>query len=177
MTYELVLQPFPPCGIPGLSLNALLARSGDGLKIVYRLTGPLRSISIPELSSRPERTNGLWEDTCFELFMAPVHAERYWEVNLSPAGHWNVYRFDAYRSGMCEEAAWQSLPFAVERREEGLSLSLEYDLSRIVSQGQRFDVGVSAVIRETSGLLSYWALCHRGSKPDFHRRDGFVVSL
>ncbi len=177
MRRRLVLTPFSDHEIPEMSLSALLTRNQDRLTIVYLLSGALRSLSIPKPSTQPQRKTRLWEETCFELFMAPVGLGSYWEYNLSPAGHWNVYHFDAYRSRMREEAAWQSLPFTVEMQESGLSLSVELDLSRIGVQGQRFDVGVSAVVCQSTGLPSYWALCHRGSVADFHRRDGFIVSL
>jgi hypothetical protein len=38
-------------------------------------------------------------------------------------------------------------------------------------------MGLSAVIEERDGMLSYWALRHAPGKPDFHRRDGFALEL
>ena len=38
-------------------------------------------------------------------------------------------------------------------------------------------LGLSAVIEETDGRLSYWALAHPGERPDFHHRDSFVLPL
>ena len=61
----------------------------------------------------PARRDRLWEETCFEFFLAVKNSPRYWEFNLSPAGHWNVYRFADYRQGMQEEPAFASLPFSV----------------------------------------------------------------
>lgn len=177
MRRDFVLQPFPDPGTPDVSLGGFVERSLDRLEIVYELSGPVWGVSIPSPSDQPQRKGGLWEHTCFELFLAPADAEAYWEINLSPAGHWNVYHFDGYRSGMREEAAWQSLRFCVERAEDRLGISLAIDPTRIVSPMQRLDVGVSAVVLPAFGLPSYWALCHKGPKPDFHRRDGFLLSL
>ena len=38
-------------------------------------------------------------------------------------------------------------------------------------------IGLSAVIEDTAGSLSYWALHHPRSKPDFHHRGGFILRL
>ena len=35
----------------------------------------------------------------------------------------------------------------------------------------------AAVVEETDGRLSYWALTHPAERPDFHHRDGFVLVL
>src|SRR4030042_7193941 len=60
----------------------------------------------------------------FSLFPFPGEgSERYWEFNLSPAGHWNVYRFASYRKEMREEPAFASLPFRVRTEPEALRLS------------------------------------------------------
>jgi hypothetical protein len=41
----------------------------------------------------------------------------------------------------------------------------------------RLEVGVSAVLQSSSGELSYWAVAHPGSEPDFHHREGFCLKL
>lgn len=38
-------------------------------------------------------------------------------------------------------------------------------------------VALSAVIEETDGRKSYWALAHPAAKPDFHHPDSFVHEL
>jgi len=38
-------------------------------------------------------------------------------------------------------------------------------------------VGLSAVIEESDGTKSYWALAHGSDKPDFHDPDCFVARL
>jgi hypothetical protein len=38
-------------------------------------------------------------------------------------------------------------------------------------------IGLSAVIEETNGLKSYWALAHPPGKPDFHHKDCFAHTL
>jgi hypothetical protein len=38
-------------------------------------------------------------------------------------------------------------------------------------------LGLSAVIEETSGHKSYWALAHPPGRPDFHHSDCFVYEF
>jgi hypothetical protein len=38
-------------------------------------------------------------------------------------------------------------------------------------------LGLSAVIEENGGRLTYWALAHPAARPDFHHPDGFAAAL
>ena len=38
-------------------------------------------------------------------------------------------------------------------------------------------LGLSAVIEDKSGGLSYWALAHVSDKPDFHSQESFVYEI
>ena len=58
----------------------------------------LQRFSLKPFPVFPRRRDRLWEETCLELFLGEEGSERYWEFNLSPAGHWNVYRFEFYVS-------------------------------------------------------------------------------
>jgi hypothetical protein len=158
-------------------MEGTIARRANALAIRYTLRGRLGEVVIPEPAAMPVRKRGLWEETCFELFLAIRGTQRYWEFNLSPAGHWNAYRFASYREGMEEERDFSSLPFRVERQSDSLSLRLELDLDKIARSDQVLEVAVSAVIKQRDGSVTYWALTHRGPHPDFHRRDSFVVAL
>ncbi|MHC5731039.1 MAG: DOMON-like domain-containing protein, partial [Nostoc sp.] len=112
-----------------------------------------------------------------EFFIGSKDSLRYWEFNLSPAGHWNVYRFDGYREGMQEETAFTILPFSVQNQADGLALALDVDLGKIVSENQAIEVGITTVIKDKDGEVTYWALTHRGAEADFHLRDSFIVEL
>jgi hypothetical protein len=172
------LQPFPSASpLPSWKITGHIARRSNRLAIRYALLGPLADLAIPAPSDRPARRNGLWEETCFEFFLGAKDSEGYWEFNLSPAGHWNVYRFAAYRQGMQEETALTSLPLSVENQSDALRLALELDLERIVPPDQALEVAVSAVLKHKDGRMTYWALTHPGPQADFHRRDGFILDL
>ena len=172
------LQPFAPNGnFPSLEIKVQLSRQSNSVALSYSILGPVDEIEIPPLASTPLRKSGLWEETCVEFFLAVNHSGRYWETNLSPSGHWNVYRFSDYREGMQEEAAFTSLPLRVGRREDSFVLDVELDLNRIIPPQSPLHVGISAVIRLRSNQRTYWALIHPGQKPDFHHRDSFIARL
>ena len=172
------LKPFSPISPPlNFKITGHIARRPRQLAIRYDLHGPLTELVIPGPADMPARRHGLWEETCFEFFLRVKDSPRYWEFNLSPAGHWNVYRFAGYRQGMAEEIAFTSLPLSVRRRSDSLRLDLELDVGAIVSADQPLEVGIAAVIRLAGNGVTYWALIHPGPQADFHRRDSFLVEL
>ncbi len=172
------LQPFPTNKpFSSLEITGRIARRSNTLVIRYTLLDYLADAVIPPAAAVPARRNELWKETCFEFFLSVGDSPRYWEFNLSPAGHWNVYRFEDYRQGMREEAAFASLPFAVQRAPGIVSLALEADLAGIAAKGDTLKVGISTVIEHRDSELSYWALTHPDRKPDFHRRGGFTIGL
>ncbi len=139
--------------------------------------GALAQIDFPAHAKVPLRKESLWEQTCFELFVSPKGSSQYWEFNISPSGHWNVYRFSAYREGMREETAFESLPFSTSRAHGFFSVSLQIEPARIIEADRQLAVAVSAVIRGKDGGTSFWGLTHCGSKPDFHNRASFIIEL
>ena len=172
------LWPFQPAdSLPHLKITGNIARRSNEFAIRYAIHGQLAELVIPKPTDIPARRNGLWEETCFELFLAVKHSPRYWEFNLSPAGHWNVYRFAAYRQGMQEEKAFVSLPFSVQREPDAMRLGLEIDLARIIPAGKSLEIAVSAVIKLMGEGMHYWALVHPCARPDFHHRESFIVAL
>jgi len=172
------LQPFPETGPAArLKIAGEISRVSGRLAIHYELCGNLQEVIIPGPADMPARKNALWEETCFEFFIAARDSPRYREFNLSPTGHWNVFRFAAYRKGMQEDTAFASLPFSVRRQSDALSLSLKIALDEILHRDQSLDVGISAVIKYRDGMMSYWSLSHPGPQADFHRRDAFLIEL
>lgn len=172
------LKPFSPISPPlNLKITGHIARRPRQLAIRYDLHGPLTELVIPGPADMPARRHGLWEETCFEFFLGVKDSPRYWEFNLSPAGHWNVYRFAGYRQGMAEETALTSLSLGVQRGSDSLRLDLDLEVERIVAADQPLEVGIAAVIRLAGNGVTYWALIHPGPQPDFHRRDSFLVEL
>jgi hypothetical protein len=173
-----ILEPFPgEDSGPGLMITGTIGRLASTFSVRCALLSDLAELAIPAPASLPGRKDRLWEETCFELFLGVKDSKRYWEFHLSPAGHWNVYRFTSYRKGMREEPAFASLPFRVRTEPEVLGLSLDLNLGKIIPAGKAMEVAVSAVIKTVRGRTSHWALAHPGPRPDFHRRDGFLLTI
>jgi hypothetical protein len=170
------LRPFPSaCPLPAVKITGTMGRRGGVLYLGYDLLGLTGAIAIPAPAVMPVRREGLWKETCFELFLGLEKSDRYWEFNFSPAGHWNAFSFETYRQGMREEEAFASLPFSVHIHPGALNLSVELDLEKIIPRDQALKVGISAVVRSAEGNCTYWALSHPGTQPDFHRKDGFII--
>ena len=127
---------------------------------------------IPAPADLPARKHGLWEETCFEFFLGVKDSPRYWEFNLSPAGHWNVYRFAGYRQGMEEETAFTALPFRDRRGSDSL-VALKMNVVR-GSSGRvspwRWHRGSHQARRRRADL---WALTHPGPRPTSTGRTVF----
>ena len=171
-------------GIQGVaatySLHGQISVLKTTLQITYQLEGELAELRIPNCSGQPLRQDLLWQATCLEFFLAAADNSDYWEYNLSPAGHWNVYHLEGYRQGLAEEPAYKQLPFNVIQDGKQLSLSLSCALPPALATptaAAGLEVGVSAVLQSSSGELTYWSVAHPGSEPDFHHRGGFCLKL
>ena len=152
------------------SLEVSIRQSHDSLRLRYRLTGSLDKVVIPLL--RPTaRADGLWQSTCFEAFVRPGDAAAYHEYNFASSTEWAAYRFDAYRQGMAMLETPE--PFIRVSRTPH-TLEVTATISR--SDGKA-NLALSAVIEETGGTKSYWALAHPPGAPDFHHPDCFVLTL
>lgn len=176
---------FSLCPLPGslpfspecVSIKGTIRRRAGTLSLYCELSGSTPAVAIPAPAVSPVRKHALWEETCFEFFLAEKDAEPYREFNISPTGDWNVYSFSSYRQGMREELSFSSLPVTVEARRGLTCISLEVDLRKIRAAELALDACVSAVVKTTDGSKTYWALVHPGARADFHRRDGFVLKL
>lgn len=158
-------------------IRGRVAREDSVLELEYIVAGDRSDVVIPAMNVQPTRQHDLWQQTCFEFFIGLAESDRYWEFNLSPAGHWNVYSFEGYRQGMQEELAFTSLPFTVEAHPDTFLLSLKLDLSAIALDSQPIDVAITTVVKHHNEQITYWALTHTGSEADFHRRDSFAIHL
>jgi hypothetical protein len=170
------LIPFTRDTAPAVQITGNIERRHNLLNIEYTLAGQT-SIVIPETSNTPTRQVDLWEHTCCEFFLGLQDSTQYWEFNLSPAGHWNIYRFLHYRQNLVEETAFDSLPFQVLPGNDNLQLNLQIDLTQIITPEQSLEVGIATVIEDRESQLSYWALTHPAKEADFHQRNSYLLKL
>jgi hypothetical protein len=165
------LEPHPATPCAALrTLHVSIDRKGEALRVVYRLNGEIGRLCIPKARA-PSAAAELWQHTCCELFLARSGESRYREFNFSPSGEWAAYEFSNYREGMRRLDV--SLPIAVRQSAQ----RLELEASVPAPKADKLLAGVSAVIEEQGGALSYWALKHAPGKPDFHHRDAFALVL
>ncbi len=163
-----------------LSGQACLERSADGavLGIDYQLLGDLgerpTALLVPPPAEPPRRRDGLWQHTCLEAFVAASGGEPYWELNLAPSGNWAVYRFDGYRSHQ-QSPPLSAPPFSIRPGADGLELQLRWPLPAELAASGALSIGITAVLEQRNGAISYWALHHPGPEADFHRREGFTL--
>ncbi len=150
---------------------------GD-LSLSYKLTGDLAQICIP--APQPSiATDGLWEHTCFEAFIAVEGEAGYHEFNFSPSGQWAAYSFSDYRVRSPWTAS-QSPAIRFVKSDGHLLLEAVIALGDLPQNmaDKLLQLGLAAVIEASDGSLSYWALNHpEEDRPDFHHRAGFILSL
>lgn len=170
------LIPFAVDTAPEIEITGAIARDSNQLRVTYKLTGTSQII-IPDRAVTATRQYDLWEHTCMELFLQPQGSTSYWEFNLSPAGHWNVFRLPDYRQNIGEELAYDALPSAISQQADSLEIDLVVELDKIIAPEQKLKVGVTSVIEDRDRRLSYWALNHPGKEADFHNRDSFAIDL
>ena len=151
---------------------------GRNLTIKYSLTGAVERLRIPEDQSAI-RADELWQHTCFELFIGAQNDAEYYEFNFSPSGKWSVYEFRNYRAGGPIHVDGLDPKIAVQRSAEALELSAKIRLNRLpgIQPDVYLCIGLSAVIENRDGSLSYWALKHPPGKPDFHHSDNFTLQI
>lgn len=174
----LLCHPASP-GPAVASIDAGIA-SVDGGRVIFRycLRGDMARIRVP-ITQAPDRTDQLWEHTCFEAFVGVAGQTAYREFNFSPSGHWAAYDFGDYRLRLADPAI--PAPLISTRQTEGrLELEAVVPLTSLpsVPAGGAWEIGLSAVVEAADtidGGHSYWALRHPSPRPDFHLRSAFTL--
>ena len=169
------LQPFAPQpALEGLQVEGEASVEEGLLRLRYRLLGPIEGLVIPGAAHQPRRLDDLWRSTCLEAFLAGKGCRHYWELNLSPSGDWNLYRFEDYRQGGRQEPGIDALRWSRRQRPGQLELEVELKLEPLVPAPEPLELSLTAVLDHPRSGCSYWALRHTGSDADFHRRDSFL---
>ena len=147
----------------------------------YDIVGEMRHVRFPWIQVPDQRLDGLWQTTCFEVFLRTAGATDYLEYNFSPRSHWAAYKFDDYRQGMTatRDARPPHVGALQADDEKSGYVTAELDLSRMawLPTSEPWMLGLSAVIEERNGHKSYWALKHPDGPPDFHHPDCFALEL
>jgi hypothetical protein len=171
MRRDLIPHPSTPDG-PARAIRVEVERRGGALALTYALGGDLERVRIPPPSG-PTRADDLWLHTCFELFLRTPGGESYFELNFSPGGQWAAYRFDRYRSGRAE----LEIPAPSIGGHEGDGLLVRWVALEGLPSHRRWSLGLSAIVEDSAGDRSFWALAHPPGDPDFHHPDCFALQF
>jgi hypothetical protein len=173
MRHTLRLHPDSLCAA-ATKIEADIVRPRPGSLILsYVVSGRIGDLLMPPVAA-PARADGLWQHTCFEAFLRASVGPGYYEFNFSPSTQWAAYRFDSYRSGMRLASEIGALRIEVRSSAETYTLQAALELDGLSSP---LHLGLSAVLEETNGRKSYWALAHPPGKADFHHADCFTLEL
>jgi len=177
-TVALACHPSSPSSaVRGLTASARIGGAGK-LAVRFVLDAEMAQVVLPPL--RPSvRTDELWRHTCFEVFVGLPDSEAYCELNFSPSTEWAMYGFVGYRRGMTPIEVRRPPRVAVRPTSRGVVLEAITHLAELPmpQPGSALRAGAAAVIEETDGRLTYWALTHPSALPDFHHRLGFVLQV
>ncbi len=169
------LTPHP--NIPPLAVSAVRARitgiSEHWLTLRWSVTGAGRIVLSP--FSGKHRADGLWQHTCFEMFLQSPGSDAYIELNLSPSEGWAAYDFARYREGMADRAMPRPPDCTV--RIGGNTLIFDAAIPMAALPPLPWRVGLTAVIEEEGGVMSYWALAHPPGPPDFHHAACLALTV
>ena len=105
-------------------------------------------------ANSPSRSDFLWEQTCFECFF-DTGDKAYFELNATPNGHYNLYRFDDYRTPNTQPPTWAD--GSIEQLDGTLA---EY-------QSYHFDVKMDAILAMDIIYINPTAIFYQDGKPHF----------
>jgi hypothetical protein len=154
-------------------MHASVRRKEKGLLIEFATSGEIEKLLVPG-NAEPMRRPGLWEHTCFELFLRGRGEDGYFEFNFSPSAEWAAYAFDGYRRDMRPlhtAAPWIGPIMGTS------TMQMLVWIPHLPSPPREWDLGLSAIIEDVEGNMSYWALTHPSDKPDFHHPESFALHL
>lgn len=171
-TCQLVCHPdTPPVAVTRIA--ARITPDGDWLRLRWRIEGASALFS-PKFAGKG-RADNLWQSTCFELFLRQPGEQDYIELNLSPSERWAAYAFRGYREGMAEHPMPRE-PNCTMRLGQTLAI-FDAAVPMATLPSLPWECAMTAVIEESGGTKSYWAVSHPGGKPDFHDPSCFTARV
>ena len=176
MRHALIIHPDSRCDAV-TRIDVDVTRHAGDLVMRYLVSGMINELRLPTVPT-PSRADELWKHTCLEAFIRAAPTGAYFEFNFSLSMAWAAYRFSGYRSGMTA-AQEITLQTEVGSSAETLELRTHLKLDGLsdLPTNKPWQLGLSAVIEETDGRKSYWALAHPPGKADFHHSDCFALKL
>ncbi|MXO59665.1 hypothetical protein GRI89_08945 [Altererythrobacter salegens] len=175
-TFQLVCHPrTPTTAVEGVQVRVKRLPS-NRLQLDFTLIGNRGAIKRALRSVNPQRTDGLWKDTCFEAFVMPDGGPGYFEFNFAFSHDWAAYEFSDRREGM-RNLDIPPPQFDFEGAQGDLSVEIDLGGVEPTALASEWRVGLSAVLADRLQTTSYWALSHPDRAPDFHDPACFTATL
>jgi hypothetical protein len=178
---KFALIPYDSLSAPQTEVQIELNVTAESLYVSYRIQRGLELIDLGSPTPHKERVMKLWEKTCFEFFIKN-EKDSYVEFNFSPNFEWNCFYFPKKGEPLTE---WTRM----NRPSTEILLSMDHyflvaEIRKELMPPGFFDettlgeralsVGLSTVIKDKSGIISYWALSHHDTRPNFHDFRSFI---
>lgn len=191
-SYE--LESFTPCRAVRI-VAAIELLPPYSIRVLFWLMDPEQRViwpaTINQLDCTPSadstdelgyaRYDGLWQNTCFEMFLGIDGQSDYREINLSPVEVWNCYQFADYRTpNQMPPVQAQDIQL-LEVQTQSHKLHAVIDVQGLLAHYQcaltDLRIGLTAVMKFKNGQNHFFALQHAGSAADFHRKLDWTARL
>ena len=171
------LIPFNPITAPGFTIEVFLELDNNQLRVEFQVSGDIESLVLPD-RQKARRVIGLWESTCFELFIKNPRGEDYVEFNFSPEGLWNCFYFPRPKAPLKAYEHFPDPRTEIEHTNYGLRFKATVDLSFLpidsIFNAPHFEISTPCVLESNEGRLTYWAYSHHNEFPNFHNFSTFL---
>jgi hypothetical protein len=178
MQYTRTLIPFNKKRCPEIQLDVDLKAEGPILKLQFEISNNVDSVLLPEMANDPKRVIGLWESTCFEIFIKNPLSDSYYEFNFSPEGHWNCFYFNNPKEKLkeCTNVAFpvSAVTIAPEHYRFSIEINTE-SLKEGFWSSKEMEFGLTTIIEDEKNNLSFWAIEHHDEAPNFHNFSSFKL--
>lgn len=134
------------------------------------IKGDISKLKMGKKSASPKKVEGLWNSTCFEIFIKSKASSHYIEWNFAPSSEWWTMDFSDYRLRLNNDSNFAPQNVLWERSHKVLTCELTIPIPAEFTNA--LSLGISSIL-ETGQEKSHWALAHKGEKPDFHDARSF----
>lgn len=172
------LRPFTNQTFP-FEVTSKISIVNEFLIVEYSVAKNIDSIILPAIKTNPGRTIGLWNRTCFELFLRPKNLKEYIEFNFSPSHDWNCFKFNDLNDELREWIQVKKIDLKTFTDQNLFHLKAQITLKNLplsFLNHHQLQFSTTAVIEENNleNPKSYWAIKHTDNKPNFHHPESFT---
>lgn len=170
------LTPYDQNSAPKIHIDCELNTTAESVFISYKVLGELSAIDLGEGQPNHARVIKLWEKSCFELFIKNAE-DNYIEFNFSPEFEWNCFYFAKKGDALTEYSRMDSVKFDILLSLDVFHLIVELDKKKFPEHFFKGELhaGITSVMKEKNNKLSYWALSHHDTRPNFHDFRSFTA--